>query len=158
MLFNFTLLILLVTFSWADIWHTLSPSQQSYVKYAHDYCKKFNLQNSCAAIAYVESAGGKYQVGDGDWGLMQINLKSHLRRIDVKPSIYTNSQVSTKLMVDVNYNLKYAVIELQYWLQYHRGSYLLAYSSYNGGHIPNLSYGQHVMDTIQQLRPHLKDN
>lgn len=132
----------------------LTPNQISTIQYVYNKCIPYDLQNSCAAIALVESDAGIYQVSTdySDFGIMQINLQTHLRHLQLPNTPFNRSRVSTRLITDIDYNIEWAINELLFWKSLHNDNWLLIWGSYNGGFSPNLQYAQKVADTIKYLK------
>ena len=68
-----------------------------------------------------------------DCGLTQINLYWHLKRKGIKDTLANRKIYREKLLSNKDYNLLYAIVELEHWEVVHEGNYRLMLCSYNQG-------------------------
>ena len=134
--------------------YALSYQQKQTIREAYRYGKHFDLAWTLAAITYVESKGGKYQVSvtGEDYGITQINIYSLCSRLHTPCTLYKRSELATKLIANHRYALKYTVLELQYWQTVHHNSWYRIWGSYNQGHHPNYTYAKRIQKTIKWLK------
>jgi len=158
MLKKLLLLLFLIKGVYADEYTIMSNNQKDIIQYAYIYGMKYDLSWTLAAIAFIESKGGKYQISvDGhDYGVMQINIKSALAREGLKDTPFMRSKLATRLITDMDYCLEHAVAEIQFWQnRYGADRYSRVWGSYNGGHKGNKSYAKKIIKTIAMLKKHL---
>ena len=148
------ILLLIPFFLWAS--PTFTTSQIVTCKEAFNYGKKHNLGRTLAGIAYVESKCGLYKVGNGDFGVTQINVSNHLREIGESNTPMSRSRYATLLVTNDKLAYRLAVAELEYWkLKRGRTNWWHYVSSYNQGNIIQSNvYAEKVAEAIKLLLKH----
>jgi hypothetical protein len=93
------------------------------------------MRYTLMAIAIKESSIGKNMINSksNDYGLFQANIKTILNREKVKDTPENREYYSNKLLTDVRYATKNAIIEIKYWLKVHKKNWFKAWASYNTG-------------------------
>ena len=142
------LFIMLITISAC---FSLTKEQTRILKLCYNYGKIYNLGNTLMGICYVESALGIYKVGNNDYGIAQVNIKSHLARIGVKDTYMNRSKYATKLVIDDHYNLYGAIQELLYWKS-KKKNWIHYVSAYNRGHKGPINYALKISKSIKLLK------
>ena len=134
----------------------LTDKQIEKLNLCYHIGKAENLENTLMGICYIESNLGMYKVGINDYGLAQINIFTHLRRINKKDTKLNRSYFATKLVQDDYYNLYWALQELLYWKTKKKNWYQYV-SAYNRGHNGDFSYAYKVSKAIKQLKRYIKE-
>jgi hypothetical protein len=137
----------------------LNSSQKEIITEVHKYGDIYDLGNTLAGIALVESQLGKYQIGtsSSDYGIMQISIKSALDRMGIENTRYKRSQLATLLITDRMFNYSMAIAELKFWQKkYGKGTHwqwVQMVNSYNNGHhSTNFNYANKVSKAIRRLK------
>lgn len=120
--------------------------------------KKYGLSYSLMAIAIKESSLGKYlvNVDSRDYGLYQANIKSVIKRHNVKNTSWNRNKLAMRLISDFNFATKNAIAELNYWKKIHNNDWKKVWSSYNGGWKYNSKtareYSRQIASIIRKLK------
>ena len=134
----------------------MTNEQKDNCKLAYDIAKPFDLGNTLAGIAYVESKCGLYKVNplSGDYGLTQINLKTALNRLKLKNNFHNRNSLPTMLVTNDILAIELAILELIYWRDTsERTNWRHYVSSYNQGNvIKSQAYVDKVAEAIKLLK------
>jgi hypothetical protein len=137
--------------------NSLDDNQKYYLELVYKTCVKYDLTNTCVAIAWEESFFNKWAIvtDTGDYGLMGINLHWFLVDNNIKENRYTRAQWDTKLVKDDLFNIMYSVAKLQK-LKNRYKSWKSVWAHYNGGSNPNWYYAYRILNKIYAFRRWLK--
>ena len=137
----FTILLISLSFSTASASSCkLAEDQIEVLKAVYKIGKPRGYGETLAAIALVESGAGRYLVNPttGDYGVMQINLKSASARTNQHTSKKINDSnrniIKNTLLKNVQFGAAYAMMELDFWKKSHKGNMHKMVASYNGGY------------------------
>ena len=134
----------------------LSQYQKNVIKKSYNIGKKYDLGNTLAGIALVESQAGIYKVNSNteDYGVTGINIKSLLARIKLPDTYLNRSKYATYLVLDDEYAIKAALAELIYWRDSRRRTnWASMVNSFNQGSIlRNNHYARKVARAIKTLK------
>ena len=133
-------------------WNNLSHKQKSTIAHSYFVGKRYNLELTMAAIAWQESAGGRYQIGNNDYGIYQINIKYYLEHFGIKDSYHNRSKYATLLIVNPETSEAYVIDKLIYLRNRHNGSYLKVWKHYNGSNDKATAYSYRIRDKVRFLR------
>ena len=120
--------------------------------------KKHGLSYTLMAIAIKESSLGKYlvNVDSRDFGLYQANIKTVIKRHNVKDTSWNRNKYAMRLISDFKFATKNAIDELMYWKKIHNNDWKKVWSSYNGGWKYNSKrarqYSQEIAKIIKKLK------
>jgi len=131
-----------------------SQEQKSWLTFVYSRCIKYNLGNTCVAIAWEESQFNVYGVipETGDYGIMGINLYWFLRDNNLNTrNRYVRNKWATRLVKDDEYNLMYAIAKLQKLKDKYHNWYSV-WAHYNGGTTPNWEYAKRILNRIYVFR------
>jgi len=161
------LLLVLLTFSlyaspFKEI-DSLSKKQYTNLIWVYKQGKKYDLELTLTAIAWQESAFGKYPINlsDPSGGLFHNLLGSVCYRLELTPNQWNQSRILERLIRDKEFALQQAIAELHYWKGYWKvrnKRYLWKYmiSSYNGGHKGNIRYYRNIVKKVKYLKRYFK--
>lgn len=148
-------LLLAPTFSYSIYLSSQDIVLLKKIKQLHDdTMMKYTLM----AIAIKESSIGKNLINkkSNDYGLFQANIKTILNREKVEDTPLNRDYFSNKLLTDVGYATKNAIIEIEYWLKVHKEDWFKAWASYNTGwkykSNTGLKYSEDIAYIIHTLR------
>ena len=131
----------------------LTSYQKYWLKRVYKKCEHYNLQNTCAAIAWEESQFGVYKVitDTGDYGIMGINLKWFIIDNGYRNNRYSRAKLATVLTCNDDYNIMYAVAKLEK-LKSRYSSWKKTWAHYNGGSRPNWRYAKRILNKVIAIR------
>lgn len=118
----------------------LGEDQIEVLKAVYKIGKPRGYGETLAAIALVESGAGRYLVNPrtGDYGVMQINLKTASARTKQHTSKKINDTnktiIKNTLLKNIHFGAAYAMLELDFWKKSHNGNMSKMVASYNGGY------------------------
>ena len=133
----------------------LSPQQVTWLSYVYRVCSKYDLQNTCVAIAWEESQFNLYGVipDTGDYGLMGINLYWFMKDNGYNTrNRYKRMKWATKLVKDDEYNIMYSIVKLQKLQKQYGNNWYKIWAHYNGGTYPNYIYAKRILNKIYVFR------
>ncbi len=110
------------------------------------------------ALAIKESSIGKNMVNrrSKDYGLFQANIKTVLSREKMEDTPSNRDYLANKLVNDISYATKNAIVELEYWLKVHKNDWFKAWASYNTGWRykgnTGLKYSEDIAVIVHTLR------
>lgn len=112
---------------------SLHYEQLEVLRFSYQHGQAFDLGYTLAAIAWVESQAGLYPINvtDPSFGVHHVNLRSAIRRSDMKDTPFNRNRLAGQLL-QINTSADYALKELLYWQEY-RSSWRDVVSSYNAG-------------------------
>jgi len=161
------LLLVLLTFSlyaspFKEI-DSLSKKQYTNLIWVYKQGKKYDLELTLTAIAWQESAFGKYPINlsDPSGGLFHNLLSSVCCRLSLTPNQWNQSRILERLISDKEFALQQAVAELLYWNNYwkvRRSTRVWSYMvmSYNGGHRGSKKYYIDIVKKVKYLKRYFK--
>lgn len=161
---NFKILILfciLITNIYASTtfnFSKLSQKDMETLKQIKKEGEQYGLSYSLMAIAIKESSLGRYlvNVDSRDYGIYQANIKSVIRRHNVKDTSWNRNKFAMKLISDFRFATKNAIAELNYWKKIHNNDWKKVWGSYNGGWKYNSKtakeYSRQIASIIRQLK------
>jgi len=132
----------------------LNENQKWVLESVYRKCLKYDLGNTCVAIAWQESYFGTYKVvpWTGDYGVMGINLYWFFMDNGLNyKNPYLRSKWATKLVEDDDYTVMYAVAKLLKLKQKYK-SWIEVWAHYNGGSRPNYWYAKQILNKIYIFR------
>jgi len=135
----------------------LTYEQKSWLEFVYSRCLKYNLGNTCVAIAWEESQFNVFSVipETGDYGLMGINLYWFMKDNNLNyRNRYLRSKWATRLVKDDEYNLVYAISKLQK-LKTKYKNWFAVWAHYNGGTTPNWKYAKRILNRIYVFRKYV---
>lgn len=137
----------------------LNQKQSFVVEQSIKLGEPFDLSNSLAAIAIVESGAGKWLVNlqDPSAGVYHININTAMKRSPNKiDSNFTRNLMAQRLIEDQKFAAGFAIAELLYWKNYHHGNWNKVWASYNAGFNYDSSagkrYARKIVNTIKCLK------
>lgn len=136
----------------------LTKKELELLKIIKEQGKKYGLSYSLMAIAIKESSIGKYPVNvdSKDYGLYQANIKTVIRRHNLKDTSWNRNRMASKLVQDFNFATKNAIAELKYWKKVHNNDWRKVWGSYNGGWRYDSKrarkYSQEIASIIRKLK------
>ncbi|MGL6228596.1 MAG: transglycosylase SLT domain-containing protein [Culicoidibacterales bacterium] len=136
----------------------LDPDQVQVLKTVYKVGKARGYGETLAAIALVESSAGRYLVNPrtGDYGVMQINLKTASARTAQHTSKKINSTnqriIKDTLLKNIEFGATYAMLELDFWKKSHKGNVNKMMASYNGGYNYKAPAPQSYVKKINKAR------
>lgn len=153
----FLFLFLFIGISYSN---TLNLSKQDIIilKKIKTLSDDMMMQYSLMAIAIRESNLGKNQINhkSKDYGLFQCNIKTVLRRHNVKNTKENRRYFANKLIQNVAFATANAIIELQYWQKVHKKNWIRTWSSYNTGwnykSKTGFNYAGSILKIIKKLK------
>jgi hypothetical protein len=138
-------------------WNEFTMDQKKVISKAYTYGLHHNMQWSLVAIAIKESQAGKYLLGDGDYGVFQINLYYHLKEININSTYYTRSEYASKLISDFDYCAFYAIKKLQDSRKVYGNNWFMVWASYNGKGIKAREYAKDIVSIISQMKQYKEE-
>jgi len=151
-----TLLISSNLFAQNPMFH-LSQQQYQIMKKTWDKAKKFDLQYTMTAIAWVESKFGKYLIdlNDPSCGVF------HIMPSTINSNKWKQSRICERLIKDYDFSFSVALERFKFFYNYWRSkgyskqiSWKRAVCSYNAGYNwkKGLKYYKKVVKTIKQIK------
>ena len=133
-------------------WNNLSYNQRSTIAHSYSVGTRYDLGLTMAAIAWQESDGGRYQIGNNDYGIYQINIRYYLKHFGIKDHYYNRSKYATLLITDPESSEAYVIDKLIYLRNRHNGSYLKVWKHYNGSNDKATAYSYRIRNRVRFLR------
>lgn len=140
-------------------WKQLSFKQKEVIRTSFAHGKPFNLGYSLASIAWQESMGGRYLINifDPSYGIYHIKINNALAFEKAKNlSKFEKNIIASMLLKDHKYASAVCLSILRFWMNYHKGSWSKAISSYNGGMKGNRYYLKKIKKKVRFLKGVLK--
>jgi len=134
--------------------NSLNEEQKYWMQYVYRRCMKYNLGNTCVAIAWEESQFGVYKVipWSGDYGLMGINLYWYMKDNGYNyRDRYLRSRLATRLTCDDDYNIMYSIAKLEKLKERYK-RWREVWAHYNGGIRSNWIYAKKILNKIIAFR------
>jgi len=154
------LAILVISLS-ADELSNLTTKQLATMHWVFNKGKTFNLEYTLTAIAWEESQFGKFNINlnDPSCGIFHIMPRSLIVRTDLSDTSWNRSRLCERLMIDNEFSLSAAILELKYWKNYWQSKgvprvWSHTVASYNGGFKATLNspYLLLIKEHIKQLK------
>lgn len=141
----------------------LSSDQIFTINRAYQLGVQHDLGYTLAAIAFLESSAGVQLRNDRtqDYGVFGINIRTVSNRLNQLTGVTLNheqrDQLKNHLIVDMNANAMYAVMELQFWQRVHgQNNWRKVWASYNAGHSYHrqvgIDYANKIAETIKRIK------
>jgi len=142
----------------ADDYKMMTTEQKQVLKKAYEHGKPFDLGYTLASIAWQESSCGKYMVNvfDPSFGIYHIQTKNAVSFTKVEDTKFNHNRVAMLLIDDFDYSSAICISVLRWWINYHKGSWSKAVSSYNGGFKGSKVYLRKIRTKIRFLKGIIK--
>jgi len=150
----FFILFLVFTCFASTPYKDLSYRQLAVLKIAYMQGKPHDLGYTLAAVCWQESDCGKYNINlaDPSSGWYHVYIPTAMKYLHIKNTRYNRNRVAQWLIDDPQLAGEIALYELKRWLQYHKGSWRKAVSSYNGGFKGNKVYRREIIKKVKILQ------
>jgi hypothetical protein len=123
----------------------------------YHYGKQYGVGWTLASVNWTESDGCRYQVGKGDYGCYQQNIKYFLSDYKIKDTHYNRSKYATKLIVNRPWARDVAIKKILS-LKVKYGSWDKAIGAYNGTiNFKTKKYQQEIYKRMRFLKTIIKD-
>ena len=132
----------------------INSHQQSVIALSHSLGEPYNLGETMVAIALQESELGRYNVSlaDPSAGYHHVLVIHALKDLGWTDTSYNRNRVVQKMLDNPVWSSGLALREMRWWLDYHKGDYRKAWSSYNGGFKGNGAYVEMIAGHIKHIR------
>lgn len=144
--------------NYVERYNSLESYQVEILKKAYSVGVIDDIGYTLAAIAWRESEAGKYfiNVYSNDCGVFQAHVNSVMSREGVSGAWKANV-ICQKLIVDIDYAIKNAILEIEYWQRVHgKNNWYKVWGSYHVGYKYDsdrgVEYAKDIRDRIIALR------
>jgi len=141
----------------------MTNEQKMVLKRAFESGKEYDLGYTLAAIAWVESQAGLYQINlqDPSAGIFHNNIISVLgRHKEWENTPFRRNMIAQRLIDDYDFAISETLSELEFWRLKHGNDWRKVWSSYNGGYSwgckQAVQYAEKVGRRIKVLRKYFK--
>lgn len=133
---------------------TMTSEQKQLLTTVYTKTAGTGYQLTLTAIAWKESRGNIWpvNVNDPSCGVFHTKITNVMKRESIEDSAFRRNVVCAKLMDDLDFAIKHAMLELDFWDKKYRGDWRKIWASYNGGHSGNKTYGKEISEIISVLR------
>lgn len=111
-------------------------------------------QLTLTAIAWKESRASSWPVNlnDPSCGPFHNKIVNVMQREKIEDKPFNRNLVCARLIHELDFAIKHAVLELEFWDKKHKGNWRKIIASYNGGHKGNREYAQEVAEILTAFR------
>lgn len=120
----------------------------------YDKAKDTDYAMTLVSIAWKESRGSSWPVNlqDPSCGPFHNKVSNVIIREELEDSDLMRNIVCGRLINDLDFAIKHAILELDVWNRKHDGKWRNIIASYNGGHKGNKVYAEEVIEIYNTFR------
>jgi len=146
------MLIMFSTLLFSDVkseWLNMSDGEQLAIVNSYHKGKRYDIGYTLAAIAWVESRGGRWRIGTStsDFGIYHVNIYWYLKELGVEDTIYNRSKYATRLLIRPDIEEEFVINKL---VNLHKSnkSWIIVWYKYNG----SMEYVKKIIDRINYIK------
>lgn len=120
----------------------------------YEKAKDTDYAMTLVSIAWKESRGSSWPVNlqDPSCGPFHNKVKNVIIREELEDTDLMRNIVCGRLINDLDFAIKHAILELEVWDRTHDGKWRNMLASYNGGHKGNKVYAEEVVEIYNTFR------
>ena len=146
------MLVMFSTFLFSDVkseWLNMSEEEQLVIINSYYKGNYYNVGYTLAAIAWIESRGGRWRIGtsSSDYGIYHVNIHWYLKELGVKDTMYNRSKYATRIMIRPDIEEEFVINKLVKLHKQYK-SWRTVWYKYNG----SKEYVQKIADRIKYIK------
>jgi hypothetical protein len=132
----------------------LSEEKMDKILEIYDATAHTGHQLTLTAIAWKESRASSWPVNlnDPSCGPFHNKIVNVMQREKIEDSKFNRNLVCARLIHELDFSIKHAILEIEFWEKRHKGVWRKVVASYNGGHKGNREYAQEVAEILTAFR------
>jgi len=132
----------------------LSEEKMQKILEIYDATAHTGHQLTLTAIAWKESRASSWPVNlnDPSCGPFHNKIVNVMQREKIEDTKFNRNLVCARLIHELDFAIKHAVLEIEFWEKRHKGVWRKVVASYNGGHKGNRDYAQEVAEILTAFR------